>query len=321
MNTFETTSDLYDLLQQLTSDRNPSSTTRDTLLGYLNQAHIEIVNGGGLLNAASSGSQQTAARQWSWLTPTDEIVSIEPFETGNITVTNGSTAATLDSSPADSKANWFLLFDNSIYKIAAHTAATANVTLDSECASDTGSYAYKLYKLTYTLATADVLRLLDDPFRVSPSPKQIGVISEDGITDSWLFSTPKQQLVEQIAFDVNTDDTAQITVSTISDRTQRLRLRLVTVPAELDLISSDPILPKRHRKMIAHLAAFYHLQKRDDARAQGELQIARMLFGHLVSEEERKLGQQGKYQFAKARLLRASTLTGSRFARLFRGKW
>lgn len=310
---FETTDDLIEFLEHLTGERNPSQLTSAMFRRYLNQAHKEVINGGGILNTTAAGGQKTAARQWSWLPVTDEVVTLAPLETGTITVVNGSATATLDSSPTDSKADWFLQFDGAIYKITAHTGSTATVTLDSTCASASGDYSYTLYKLHYTLSTTNVIRMFDDPVRLQPSPKQLSVVSEDAISDRDLYRLPERRLADRIAVDFDTDDTPRIMLSSISDKTQRVRFKFVTEPVDLDGAGNDPILPKRHRKLLAHLAAFYHLEKRDDSRAQGQLQIARMLFGAMVDEQDRKLTQQGKEFFGKPRLKQTRTWGGGRF--------
>lgn len=306
---FETTSELFEYMQQLTGDRNPGTTTRATMLDLLDQAHKEVVSGGGLLNATRE-DQKTSPAQWSWLPRTTEIIALKPYEEYTITVTNDSTSATLSSAPSATRLDWFVIFDSSIYRIAANSGTS--VTLDSACASTTGTYSAKVYKLDYELTTTDVVRLLDDPFRMSPSPKQIGVVSDDKISDVWLYNTPKHGLIEQIAFNVDTDNTATLRVSSISDRAQRVRLQFLVLPEELDLVGADPILPKQHRKMLAHLAGYYHLLKRDINRAGQLLATAKTLFGLMKAEDEGKYAQQGKWEMGKARLLKSVLRSGGR---------
>jgi hypothetical protein len=277
-------------------------------MGLLDSAHKEIVGGGGILNLTRDGDLRTDPAQWDWLPRTDEIVYINPYETYTISVTLGSTAATLDSAPGSSRTDWFMVFDSSIYRIAANTGTS--VTLDSNCASTTGDYSVKVYKQIYDLTTTDVIRNLDDPYRMSPTPKQIGIITDDKITDTWQFRAPIGSLVEQIGFRVDSDNDASIVIPSISDRAQRIKLRLLTVPEELDLVGSDPILPRQHRKMIAHLAAYYHLTKRENSKAIAELQNAKALFQIMNQEYFSKLKQQGKHEFAKPRMRKARPTSG-----------
>jgi hypothetical protein len=318
INKFEDTDELVEFLEHLVGDRNPVTLTSNILLGYLNQAHLDVVNGGGLLNTTGAGTQKTSARQWSWLPTTEEILEVPPYEEGTITITNGSASATLDSSPADSKTGWYLYFDNSVYKVSAHTAATATVTLDSDCASESGDFQYKLYKLDFTLSTASVMRLFDEPFRMSPSPEQIQVVSADSISDFERYRSPRHALLERVSVDFSTADAVSVQLSTIYNKTQRIKFKFVTTPADLDPAGTNPILPARHRKLLAHYAAFMHLEKRDDSRAQAQLAIARQQFEALVDEQDRKLSQQGKSMFARARLFQARTRFGAGFAWLKR---
>jgi hypothetical protein len=316
VNLFETTSELYSFLQHITSDRNPTTATQDILLGYLNQAHIEIVGGGGILNAAAGGGQISDAKQWTWISPTEEILTLSPYEQYSVAVTLDSATATLDSAPVATRALWYAFFDNSVYKIASDAGAT--LTLDSPVASATGSYDVIIYKLDYTLLSTDIMRMIDEPARVSPQPQQLQVITTDAISDFQLYSRPKKGLVETLAVDLDSDDTPRVVVPTIHDKAQRIKFKFVPVPAALDLISSDPILPKRYRKMIAHLAAFYHLEKRDDQRAAGQLQQARVMFKAMCAEHTSKLTQQGKSRFAQPRLLRSEGFAQSGLSRIKR---
>lgn len=308
---FETTSELYDLMQQLVGDRNPTTTTRTLMLGFLDDAHKEIVGGGVLLNLTNSQTQKTSPQQFAWIPKVTEVITIEPFESNTITVTNGSASATLGTSPAASRDEWMIEFDGSVYRITANTGTS--VTLDSNCASASGSFEARLYKLEYSLSTTNIMRLLDDPFRVSPNPKQIGVVSEDALTDQ--HRRPPHRLLERIDFKIDADGNASVIVGEISNQTQRLRLTLVQTPSTLDLISVDPILPPQHRKMIAYLAAFYLLDKRDDTRAQNNLMIARGLFQNMCMGDRSRLSQQGKGFFGKARLSLTTTWNAGRWLR------
>lgn len=310
-NVFETTSELYDFLTHLTGDRNPATTTRDILMGYLNQAHLEVLGGGGILNASGSSKQLTSAKQWSWVPITEEILSVPAYETNTLTVTLGSASATLGTAPAASRQNWYAFFDNSVYKLTANSGTS--VTLDSVCASASGDYSVKIYKLDFTLSTTDIMRMTDEPFRMSPDPKPIDTISEDMLSDQFLFQLPKTQNIEALSINYDTDDTPAVRVASISNQIQRVKFKFLIKPSVLDLVSVNPTLPARHRKLLAHLAAFYHLEKRDDARAQTQLGIAKSLFNAMIGDQDTKLSQQGKWMFAQARLPRTITRSGTRF--------
>jgi hypothetical protein len=311
-NIFETTAELYDYLTHLTGERNPSSATRDILMGHLNQAQLDMLGGGGILNSSGGGRQLSSAKQWSWVPVTEEILSVEPFETNTLSITTGSASATLSTAPAASRLGWFIHFDNSVYKIDANSGTS--VTLDSPCASTTGSFTAKLYKLDYTLSTTNVMRMIDEPFRMSPEPKPLSVITNDAITDQHLYSIPNNRLLEALSINYSTDDLPSVRLPSISDRIQRVKFKFIVVPPQLDLVSEDPILPKRHRKLLAHLAAFYHLEKRDNPRAQSQLAIAKSAFHAMCGDQDTKISQQGKWMFAQPRIARTTTRSGSLFS-------
>jgi len=95
-------------------------------------------------------------KKWDWLKGSTKVQVPAYYSTGTATVTNASTSVTISSSIAATKANYYFAVDGyeEIYVISAHTAGTANLTLDAAYTGDSGSgLAYKIWTDTFALPT------------------------------------------------------------------------------------------------------------------------------------------------------------------------
>lgn len=120
-------------------------------LDLMNQVYRTLHYGGTELNVSLS-------EVFPWLKADDpEILTlIPPFETGTISLINGSTSGTLSTAPTGlgSFADYFLKIEGrrTIYRISAHTANATAITLDQAYLEATGStLTFKIIKLDYTL--------------------------------------------------------------------------------------------------------------------------------------------------------------------------
>lgn len=84
--------------------------------------------------------------------------------------------------------------------------------------------------------------------------------------------------------------TVTVRLSHYPDEATRLELDWVPIPTALDTTSSDPLLPKHHRIILVHLAAFYHLRRRNDERARDHLATAKQLYEAMVTEARQIYG-------------------------------
>jgi len=95
-------------------------------------------------------------KRWKWLSGETSVVHSAYLSTGTVSVTNGSTTATLSAAPATSKATYLFSVDGSdeIYTISAHTAATTTLTLDAAFTGTTNATAnYKIWTDNIILPT------------------------------------------------------------------------------------------------------------------------------------------------------------------------
>lgn len=282
-----TTSQLLALLQEEVNDINPSTATRARYLALLNQAHLEILDGGGRLNETRTGSQKTDARNFNFI-GFDNVafLQLEPATEATVSVTLDSTTAAFASAPAATQAGKTIIIDEVQYTIASHTAAATAFTLDSMCLSSTGSYTAKWFTSEYNLP-AYAWRVATEARLESPvTNEEIAIVSFDVFKQrrkyrDIAFGRPTLIGLKKSDKLLNT-----LVLDTVPTRRMRLTVYYSKSPSTLDLVSVNPILPPENRKMIAHLAAYYQLAKRDDTRANENLLNAKSLFMAMVGNED-----------------------------------
>lgn len=285
---YETTTELRSLLAQEVGDENPSSTELTRLLGLLDDAHKEIVGGGGVLNVDSAGNMMSRPHVFPWAVERNPMVITTdlPIETGTVSVTSGLTSATLSSAPSDSVANWYFRVGNedTVYRVTAHTAATTGLTLDTAYLGTTAATAtYALFKLDYDFSASEIM---------VPAGFARGYHSRDAIPligiEEHLDRYPLAELSEgdPDVFGVKHLSSGALTVrfNHYPTEKRRFELRYVKTPTALDTSSSNPIIPREDRKILVHLAAYHQLIYRDDARAQQHLATARAIFQRLKAK-------------------------------------
>ena len=282
-----TTSQLLALMQEECNDINPSTATRNRYLALLNQAHLEILDGGGKLNETRTGSQKTDARNFNFLGYDNvEFLQLEPATEADVSVTLDSTSASFATAQAASQAGKTIIIDGVRYSIASHTAGLTAFTLDSVCLSDTATYPAKWFKSEYNLP-AYAWRVSADAYLESPvSNDPISIVSFDVFKQrrqyrDLAFGRPTLIGLKKSDKLLNT-----LVIDAVPTRRMRLTIYYTKSPQTLDLVSVNPILPPENRKMIAHLAAYYQLAKRDDTRAERNLADARSLFLAMVGNED-----------------------------------
>ena len=126
------------------------------VIEYLNRAYLDMCNGGGSFDPEVN-------EDWWWLKkdPPGVIILAPSIELGSVSVTNNSASITFSSAPPISVAGYFFKVSThpDVFRVSAHTAASATATLDSVYTGATSATAtFKLFKTEYTLA-ADVLRI------------------------------------------------------------------------------------------------------------------------------------------------------------------
>lgn len=148
MANFRTVADIADsVLQRCGEVTNGNSAYESRVLEHINRIHQTIIAGGNEFDIDID-------EVWDWAREKHPIIlELEPkFNTGTVSVTNGSEVATLSTSPSASYTGWHLKLDNQdeIYKVISHTGGTDTLELDSDFVGTTNATAnFKLFKLDY----------------------------------------------------------------------------------------------------------------------------------------------------------------------------
>jgi len=151
---FRSTADLLDLILRNGGEvTNGNSPYESDVLSFLNQVHFAVIAGGTI----PIGKDQTAEidEVWPWAkSRTPLVIELQPkYDTGTVTLTQGSEAGVFSSAPSFSVEGWHFTVEGAgtVYKIASHTAASTNFELDSAYTDDTGTVNFQAMKLEYDL--------------------------------------------------------------------------------------------------------------------------------------------------------------------------
>lgn len=293
-----TTSELLTRLKQEVRDESTITATENRLLSRLNEAHLDIVGGGGILNDTSRGRQRSLPFIFPWaLSATNIIVNtVAPIDTGTISVTQGSTSATLSATQATSTTGWYLRItgEPEVYRVSSHTGGTDAVTLDGAYVGTTdGTASYTLFKIDYDFQGSNMLlpaQGLINYYYDGP----LSIINIDAFTSHNPFQHIDKGfpsvagLVRQDA----ANDQITVRLNAYTENIERLELPYVPRPADLDTVSVNPIIPDGHRDIIVQLAAYKELSSRDDTMAQEKLSIAKQQFDALKAEARQYMNRQ-----------------------------
>lgn len=121
-------------------------------LEYINQIYRSVLAGG-------NEFEVELGQPWSWARSVapGTLVLKPQYETGSISVVNGSASATLSSAAAISLAGQWLKVTGrpEVFRISAHSAGSASITLDTPYTDTTAAgLAYQVYMVEYDLPGA-----------------------------------------------------------------------------------------------------------------------------------------------------------------------
>lgn len=147
---FRTTAELVSrILKRCGEPTNGNSSYTTDVVEYLTKVHNVVIAGGSIFDTEVDEA-------WNWAKSETPIVfNFEtPYETGTVSLTEGSEAGTFSSAPSASLEGWFLKVgtDAEIYRIVSHTAGASAFELDTDYLGATASAGtFIAYKLDYTL--------------------------------------------------------------------------------------------------------------------------------------------------------------------------
>lgn len=300
-----TSADLKDqILFNLGEPVDGSSDFDAEALIQLNRAYRELWSGGG-------GIAPEINETWDWLKqhPPGVLTLDTVLDEGTIAVTKGSISITFSNAPVLTKVNWHIKIDNEseIYRILTHTAGQATATLDSEVVSDTGTFKYKAYHLEYDL-TGGIMKLVS-PFRRYDSPNIVIPLIDSRKFDL-LFPLQRLQTgVPQVATIIQKLKTGNIKVrfshggNLSSGNKIRLEYDCSVQPIDLLDDSAEPLVPKRHRKILSDIGTYYLLLSMGSTKADDYFKLGVLgLRGMALENRKDKVDQEINYGEISPRL-------------------
>lgn len=298
-----TTAQLLLRLQQEVRDENSTTDTETRLLGRLNEAYLDLVAGGGILNDTIRGHQSPKPFIFSWaVSQTPLIFNTEsPVTSLTATVNQGSTSLTLSSTYATSLAGWFIRVNNrhEAYRISAHTAGTAAVTLDGAYVEDNASaQSCEIFKLDYTIGS-DIL--LPTNGLINYNQDAVVPLLPKSEADKTSVVRNAGQGFPTRAFIVKNDGvnkSVTIRFDAYTENPERFEFPYVPFPSLLVSGSVDPILPARHNVVLVDHAASleYDLRDSDSAARYRARAVERF---RVMKSEDRQFTAYNDPNFAK----------------------
>lgn len=231
---------------------------------------------------------------WTWLREKGNLILQVKIATGTVSVTNDSASATLSASQSTDVADWVFKVDDyeGIFRIASHGGATDALTLDSVYTGDTNATAsYKLVKLEYTLAS-DAIEILT-PMRTAHRANRwfgdrgkINGVSLQSLPEPYELRTGVPYFFTQI-----NETTVRFDRYADSDLL-RVDYRYKKRPSDLtDSGSEEPLVPWRHRHVLANMTLFDLLKAKNDDRAETVALMAKQGLKAMSVENKNRLSQ------------------------------
>jgi hypothetical protein len=214
-------------------------------------------------------------RLWPFMLAEEIIQTITDYTTGTVTAAAASTSVTASATITDSKEGQYIQFasSNDWYKITAHTAGTAALTISPASISANTTATYTIRKLLYT-TTTPLVQILDmkqlvTPVRIiSQSPRGtdffLPLYYSAGTPYYYTMSSPSSDGTPQFSFMLSPSSALNIMIRGIKNLT------------DLSADSDIPVIPANWHDSIVNIAAYYGFQSLDDNRSDSELKIGEM---------------------------------------------
>ena len=300
MANYETAADLVDdILFRSGEATDGTSDFEAEALALLNRAYREMYEGG---TAYTNDIQE----DWLWLKkdPPGTLTVLPVVSAGTVSVTKGSTSATLSVAPTDSMAGRFFRVEGhpDVFRITAHTGGTGGLTLDSIYTGATNAAAtYKLMKLEYSLPS-DFLRFVGVPRMQAHDRSEVAGVDLSQLERDWPL-----RLIESgvpSLFAPVTDTKIRFNRYGNSDPDgdyYRVEFDYLARPVDLtNDASSIPVVPKQWRHILCDMALTYLYTTKNDDRLAVVGQAAKSGLVAMANENRRRL-QNLSRRFGKLR--------------------
>lgn len=291
---------LDDVLFRAGEPQDSTSDFYTVALIYLNRAYQAIWSG------SSELDENVDNQTWWWLRKSAPgVLTLLPIiETGTVLVTNNSTAITFSSAPATSVAGYhFKTNDHAdVFRISAHTAAAVGATLDAVYTSATTAAAsYRVMKLEYDLASDTMAPI--SPFRAyQDSIDEIEIMDLKELERRWTLGNFEAGVPKAFAIigeRLSTTDAMTIRFSHgggLDGTTDLIRVDYdyFFMPTDLADNTTEPLIPRQYRKILADFALGWVLTDKEDNRAAAAFSAAGAGLRAMQRENRRRWAKAGR---------------------------
>ncbi len=311
-----TTADIrIDVLQRCGELTNGTSKYHSLVLDYINRVHMELVVGG-------STFVPELAEPWPWARAASPglIALLPAYDTGNVTLTNGSASGTFGTAPGVALGSFvgrFLWVNgfSDIYRVLTHTAGATAFTIDLAWQSaSVASAAFRCSKLDYSLSqTAGIARLVE-PFRIfrqqnigSDGEGKVEGLSADQLGRRfplYLFGMMPYAAPTHFATQSETAGALTVRFNACPSEATRVEYEYIPIPADLTTgaispaVDPLPLVPRKHLSVLSLGACYWLMVDKEDTRADTYVTLTQRKIQGMLLERRREFDDQSK-DFAK----------------------
>lgn len=271
-----------------TSDFNAAA------IRYLNRAYQGIWSGGSELDP-------TIQEVWWWLRKDDQgTLILDPvINSGTVSVTNNSTSITFSTGPTPSVAGRHIKINDhaDVFIITAHTATETGATLESVYTGETdASASFKVMHLDYDLndTNTDILYLSSPLFAYQADRGEINHISLHQLREKW----PLNQTASGVPREFSMISETALRFSHYGGRSSTELIKIdyeyIREPPDLADDSTEPVVPRQYRRILADWALGFLYDSKQDDRAQGAILLARNGLRAMSNENRKRLKAMGR---------------------------
>jgi len=225
------------------------------------------------------------AYNFSWLYSDSSFITVKPYETGTVTVTEGSKTVTgVGTTFTSSMVGRKFVCENATYEISAFVSTT-ELTLLTNYAGVGGSFTYKIYQDEYSLAsdTEDVLSMRQEnyPYKI----EKVGIeVLDRYYPQRTSFGYPYFYSI------IGEDDDGYMKVAfyPIPNQARNIYYRYKKRVTEMTSDSDEPIIPLRYRWVLAKGALYItakHLEMGGDYEREYRQGIAQLISADKKNDE------------------------------------
>lgn len=264
-------------------EANTGSKWNTAVMDYINRAYRTLC-------AGASEFLPEQVTDWWWMRDSAVLTLLPVIDTGTVSVTQDSANIVFSSAPAIDVDGFRFRVDThpEVFKIATHTAASPNATLDSPYTGPTsGALPYKLMKVEYALSVS--VNALISPMLGYRNNGRIQGLTPERMDDLWPLAELSQGV--PTAFALEDPQTVRFSHGGRTDgQSMRVEYRFRPIVDDLtDSPSSTPLVPLEYRAVLADMATATLMRDKNDSRDQSFALSANQMLQAMTRENRRRI--------------------------------